>query len=454
MNFNSTPCMGTNGASEANNKGSKLDENLDRLLWSDCPEEEYVKKILHEDAGSLTIADENVPTDVDTGRIIVQYGNQEDCNSEAVIQAVHTISQIEGTGRSGYEGQPLDFGRESVTEEKHEPLSTEVRVVGNSSVWSGRSIVCDQGLSSDAEVTLDEMHKEFDQEEELVLRDILHEQAEHTISASPVRNPAGKSPLAKALYGSNEARSSNESIAGQDTIAEIVMDLENGELIDPAEDGTYRSWTDFNPIACSVASGPTPNLSRRSTQQRFVNDDSSVGSWTEDIQVIIKERLEVTDDTGTVANQNTFVSSLSNDTFGRQPKNRTNQPAQPEPLPWWIVAETAPFEESGHSSANSKNTQSQQNGLPQGDEQRTPIIAFISTRGNGDLEASSPGRKDEASKHELATSSKQGFLGFLRRSVKENAAVRQLLLLSAVFLAAFIALGVVILIQSRNEDVP
>lgn len=446
MKINAEPSKGTHIVLlGTNDKGSKSDENLDRNVWNDCPQEEK-----------------------DVKQILVNNSNQEGYIHEGVIMTIQKISDDEATyeyddcnDRTIVDEQEL-LGRESaITSNQKLPKQIEVQVVGTTSLWTGRSMLCDEGVCSDADVTLDEMHKEVDQEEELVLRDILDIHTEEkNIKAPEHRNPTGNSRLAPAMYGSSDAGSIVGSIAGQETIREIIMHLEDGEPIGPTDEATYRSWTEFNPIAGSVASGPANCLPSRgmphrpNTAPRFVNDDCSVGSWTEDMQVIVNKRLQdVTDDTGTVANQNTLVSSLSNDTFGLQPRPRMNQAALPEPLPWWIVAEAGPFEEEDHPPpSNGKSTESHKNRSPQGDGRPTTSFSGIDGDVGGDLEAPAPRYCDRTSKQEPKISSRKSSCGFLRRSVKESATVRRLFLLSAVFLAAFIALGVVILLQSRNGD--
>lgn len=143
---------------------------------------------------------------------------------------------------------------------------------------------------------------------------------------------------------------------------------ENSAASNPDE-RTHRTWPAFRPIAKSVDS-PEASDAGNTNGNRFVSDDTSVGSITEDIEVVIaKHRKRLEDEVGEIQSlskggmskegTNTMVSSLSFDATQyakaraklgiEDPDQAELQSADVEDLTqeesegWWVQAEKMLF---------------------------------------------------------------------------------------------------------------
>jgi len=173
--------------------------------------------------------------------------------------------------------------------------------------------------------TIDELYIESERQEESYLNTILGRipaEAEATAAATRSTNTIRKG-VHKTFQDRQGSTTTNEndSLAGNETIDRVVAQMMElgGSVEEIQQDNPERgNWTDFAPIAASVTT-PMGSIAENINDDdqrtnRFVSDDTSVGSISEDIEVIVanhKKRLE--DEVGAIHNmeKDTMVSSLS-----------------------------------------------------------------------------------------------------------------------------------------------
>ena len=360
------------------------------------------------------------------------------------------------------------------------------------------------------ELTVDEMIQELEQTEEEILFNILNAdqdlEMEYDQDSSLLLSPASQSKkklsLARAMNpkyknGTDELSMNQQSMIGEQTVDNILLNMEDDELIEHVEDGTLKSWKHFNPIARSVVShqqSTTPsalireaaadmiNATMRRRKTYFVDDDTSVGSWTDEIEIVVKEKQskkkstgDGNDDGGTLGNQtniNTLVSSLSDTFYGsRNPGQQYQQGLEStkEERLWWVQAGQTPAAHNNNNNNTRTTTPIKSNNIGGGnkgepkapptpstynsdfhvkssssdDDYPPPPLPSIQTRTRKSFDAST----DKLTKNDDGGDDKSYCCHFMVQAIQDNPSIRLLVILAAVGFLIFTGLAVIILVK-------
>ena len=379
---------------------------FEKLLWSESTEEEYLKQMVgrktpegSDDEGGF---DDEKLDDTATlpGAIKAMEGLKID-DEASIVQRRHVRSSLETMLRLGdCDSSDSSEGSPRIEEEDDD----------------------------DGNNTVDEMIEASEREEETNLHNILGripanaepepKSAATSTSTKEIRKTINrtfrdgkKKSLTDTMNNDFHSKAKtkqqwdgNDSLAGNETIGKIVTHMMDGgnSTAESYDDRTLRSWTDFQPIAGSVAT-PIGQQSFGNYGNKFVNDDTSVGSISEDIEVIVaKHKKQLDDEVGEIQNmelervgaaaaaaasttttsniQDTMVSSLSFDAtyyaqvrsqLGVMPSHAEDEDTtiefddeeekdieQGETEDWWVQAERIPTEQT-----SSDKTPSPQNSV-------------------------------------------------------------------------------------------
>ena len=502
-NSGGSPAVGADQQSDA----------LDRLLWSGSTEEEYLKQIVGRDDIDCDESEEDqAETSTLPGAIkaMDKIHVDEDASLDASLdnRYIHTLERI------------LRFVKKK---EVHESDSE------NKTSRDQNELV--ESHDNDDNFTVDEMIEESEREEETNLNNILERIPANTgamltssssaaTSTKTIRMNVGKtvekreaaSPpsssnkksLTKTMNNSfsskKNIRDGNDSLAGNETIGKIVTRmLESGNSTDRGEEErTLRSWTDFQPIAGSVAT-PTGkngiNEYHSSDGNKFVHDDTSVGSISEEIEVIVAKHKEQFDDEASAnktkgderTGKDTMISSLSFDgtyqartrtAMGAMPPTDENTATDPpsskvegedsdedvekgESEPWWLKAERLPTIQTKSSDETPSPRSSIGKAKEAPDTPSTIRIIGLATPTNSEIDEDEFDDDRNASKSGANSHPKWGRLAFLKRaSIKYGSFYTRLILTASAMLVLSIILVIAVsaklnrLAEEANEPPP
>jgi len=319
---------------------------FDKLLWSDSTEEEYLQQMI---GGKNFDSNEDEEEQAETSTLPGAIKAMDDIN-------VHESASINNRFLSKSLERILRFGKKEELQEsdiRSDSARDELDLVGSN--------------NDDDNNTVDEMIEESERQEETYLNNILEiipassdslltEPSAEMTSTKDIRinisktvqsrevslaNYSKKKSLTGAMNNDSSSsrsrrnrRDANDSLAGDETVGKIVTHIMDGgnSTAEGEEERTLRSWTDFQPIAGSVAT-PLDKSSNNNNNNggatdiddgnnKFVSDETSVGSITEEIQVIVAKHKMELDEVGGIQNMavgeagtllNTMISSLSAD---------------------------------------------------------------------------------------------------------------------------------------------
>jgi hypothetical protein len=369
-------------------------------------------------------------------------------------------------------------------------------------------------VSLGGDLTLNQMIREVEQQEEDFLfgndnPDAVNNKTGQQLVSDHQRNgpstyhnllPVKRSLLAAMNAGSDD-KSTLESLAGQDTVNDILLKMEDDSFpskYDHMEEGTIRTWTNFNPIATSIVSAPvdvdnceynyddnqtapsqTPSqLIRESTtdmiaaaaaagvgpekhghgkgpatsatrKNYFVDDETSVGTFEQEIEVVVKNKHSDSQNDGdnasddSIGNQNTMVSTLSFDeTYYRM---RAGVALPTDEAPWWVAAERVPNASALPNKENSSNS----NGTPRPHERADIKVPATPTTWNSAINSDLTGAEVHCPPN-LQGKSKDG--QFLMEAIQGRNWIRWTIVLSALCFAAVAVLLVLMLLDEMNQD--
>lgn len=415
---------------------------FDKILWSDSTEEEYLKQIVGDTFfGGDESKEEQGETSTLPGAIKAMDDIFVDENASLATRDLSTLERI------------LRLGKEK----KVNGSNTNTCAARDETDIAG-------GDDNDDNCTIDEMIEESEREEETNLNNMF-ERIPATSDSVPTAPPGSmtstkiirmkinksvdernaslancskKKSLTSAMNNnfssgpSRSGRDANDSLAGDETIGKIVTHMIDGgnSTVEGEEERTVRSWTDFQPIAGSVATpkdkksyGNNDNGDAAiitDTNNKFVNDETSVGSISGDLEIIVKKSKREVDDEGTAIKDNageeagtllnTMVSTLTHDqtyslsdrSLGKTAFNDKNAAITPpasdeedddkdndvekgEAEPWWMQAEkfpTTPIRASTPSPQSSIGKSKEAPGTPS-----TFVIVGMATSNTSDIDS-------------------------------------------------------------------
>jgi hypothetical protein len=328
-------------------------------------------------------------------------------------------------------------------------------------------------------VTIDRIIQAAEQEEDELLDDIL---VDHGIVINqatgqqqgtvPWSQPKRVRNLSRALHGTNYTNQQSRgdvpgvsdqegvdqvSLAGQTLVDRIVLQMEEGDVptdLDDDKEGnaTVRSWTDFNPIASSVASASRYQSRQQQQLQGSHNDD---------------DEDDGDNDSSTFGERNTMVSSLSDgDTYLK--RHIIFDKNQDTATPWWVDA-LAPPNVGEHKGLNEENGAVTPTGPMLVLKSRPP--ATPSTQNSTNVQGSDGVDKSSgifgssmrvkrmsgrvASQKDLWKTNRRhptGPCGFIRRKARSSRSFRWLLATAVLLLVGFVVLAVVAFVTSQNNN--
>jgi hypothetical protein len=485
-----------------------LDDGLCSMAWTEYPVDEYSKEDLKE---------EEVYNQEPSSKSlrIDKHGNSNKAvddiyNDDDLPNAIKLMDEITLGEKPKERPLPIPPLKKGVLEQFFSPTISQP-LVQSLEISNYRPAVDAMGLdqaSMPEDLTVNHMIHEMEQQEEELMfgptneeglgfsnsrSDNVEKEDNKHGSGINILTPVRRS-LLPAMHAGRDDSIMDESLAGSNTVNEIILKMENDDtyakMVDQLEDGTIRTWTNFNPIARSVASrvveidGSNENESSPSaplpaadntlrgmqkqsaaiTKSYFVDDDTSVGSIKGGIEVVVKKRRSRSGDHENDAdtmvsygNQNTLVSSLSYDeTYYRLGRHHQlgALPTTEEEPPFLVADQRVPdaADKFGKDNGNgSKNMPSPQNSI-------MPKLPIAQTTFSIEFDfdtihfptASADQQKRESSKS-LSYPEKRGFCEFTTDALRNNKMVRCLVLLSSLFFAAFAGLGVVMLTTEQSQ---
>jgi hypothetical protein len=325
-------------------------DDFEKRLWSDSTEEEYLKQIVGEgksvDSNDYDYEDEEQGESSTLPGAIKAMDDIKVDENASLIESRHLSSTLERVLRFGKKKEPHERDR------RRNSTRDKSGLVGNN-----------HHDDDDDNNTVDEMIEASEREEETNLNNILERILANSDSVLPtdplaaavstkdirmnisktlqdreasLTNYSKKKSLTSTMNNSfsskRRMRDDNDSLAGNETIGKIVTHMMDGgsSIKGGEEERTLRSWTDFQPIAGSVATpmgknSINTNISKNSdANNKFVDDETSVGSISEEIEVIVaKHNRQLDEEVGAIKNMvkreavtipnNTMISSLSFD---------------------------------------------------------------------------------------------------------------------------------------------
>ena len=500
------------------------EENENKTVWTDHPEEEYFKTLLREQQqeqqqGQLQQNPEprqDPPLKTRRGKRQKKNLNDHDDDDDddsslpnaiklmdtISIDDKHTKSAKDAAAASRQKQQSKKkkkadaleklFGDQQNHDHQPPPAPPQVKTIDDDNDKATEKVsVCEDDF------TINQMIREVEQQEEAFwFGATATATTPATNSLGQEQQPSSSLPttstlhtikrsLLHAMNAGVDDKSTNDSLAGNETVNNIIGNMENESVAVDDETRTYQSWNNFQTMAASVATGYLTRHTTASRQSYFVNDETSVGSSDhseENMEVVIRKKASSTldkqrpltrehsqDDGGTeedgsLGNANTLVSSLSYDEtyfrVGQLPPGAL-PPTQEEETPWWILAEQLPATDSKTSSTGSKATPEQSKHVPITTATTTKELPQTPSTVNSDgieLQLANDDAPWTPLDHQdLQLQSKQkekesSRSCFLLDALRKNNAVRYVLLASAIFFAVFAGLGIAMLITDSSEE--
>ncbi|KAG7367594.1 two component regulator [Nitzschia inconspicua] len=490
-------------------KDTVTDDGLNSLAWTESPEEDYLKQVVKEEnkrqqqeispklAGSPLAGPNHHGTSA--GHV-----NNDDDDLPNAIKLMDVIS-VEAKPKRPPPPPPAKPVQNSTldkifgtTSSASKPQSQTLKVTKDDTVDLALD---DSSLPEDR--TINQMIHEMEQEEENRMfgeSNSVKEDGRTSMSTSFIRRS-----LLAAMNAGRDDKSTNESLAGQNTVNDIIMKMEQGdnESImmmnnNHVDDGTIRTWTNFHPIARSVYSQDiqmedveddqtTPSALlqeamasmiaakgtgtavesdtlEQSTPTRknfFVTDDTSVGSFTDEVEIAFQQKrnrnYDQENDAATMmsyGNQNTMVSSLSYDgTYYRLAQQRAAAlPTTKEETPWWSV-DTEHGTPAGNlvPEQNQNDNNNMKTSSPVNSIQMKQPMTPSTYNSDAHLEIPHPLSAPTLISYKKGTK-EAGACNFFCRALRDNKIIRLLILISALCFAAFAGLGIVILLQEQGNE--
>lgn len=490
------------------------DKGLNKLVWMEAPEEEYLRQILKEEENRQRgETSKHVPKDPVAPSLEATKSSSRNSWYDDLPNAIKLMVDISVNVHPMHQSRPKSARNGGALEKifgvKPATASASEERCGSDEQALG------EGLSYlPDDLTVNQLIQQMEQEEE---NDLFGAESESEKKCnenfarkafdSSIFSPIRRSLLPAMNAGSDDT-STNESLAGQNTVNDIVLKMVDGEdkeesrRMDRQGEKAARRWTDFNPIARSVftqdlpveegsETSPSTVVQRQeatadivgavattvsdkialqdpvSTKKKtfFVDDDTSVGSINDKIEVVFKRKPrrnydQEKNDGATFGNLNTVVSSLSHDEtyfkLGHQPP--AVLPVHQEESQWCIGAEKGVA--AGIKAGKKTNSI---NGTPKGPDNSVKMKQPMTpSTHNSELlywETLDPpfGNSDSAYTNDIEAAAARkkatGSGNFLWQSLRASSMVRCLVLLSAIFFAAFVGLGVTMLMQERSPRV-
>jgi len=327
---------------------SHLADTSDKLLWGDSTEQEYLKHFIGNEG-----FEENEKDEAESSRLSGAIKAMDNVNIEendSILEYLKLANEEQG------EASTLPDAIKAMDDiQVDEDASLVQRRYGNSTMerilrlgrkaevceGQSKSIPATDGTgviqecyANDDNNTVDEMIEESEREEETNLNNILDRIPVNSLlksssvtsstknirmnlsktiqdrEISPCRHSKRKS-LVNTMnnsFSKTRIRNDNDSLAGDETVGKIVthiMDESESHTVGD-EERTLHSWTDFRPIANSISTpigqssiendDNVKNTDVTSTSNKFVSDETSVGSISEEIEVIVSKHRKMLDD--------------------------------------------------------------------------------------------------------------------------------------------------------------
>lgn len=315
----------------------KDSDSFEKLLWSNSTEDEYLKQMVGYLKQGKTGPNDTTANDK-SGAIQAKVDRKVDKN--ASVKKKHWNSSLEKMIRKSKvqqrSAESVDSdSRSGVYTNRSDAYSMDAYSLdaytsrSDASTFSGsddhyqRYLVETINLDREEKDTVDQMIEETEREEELERNQILEQivtefesesgapSDDHQERSTPSTKDiiesvvntyeGSKKKTLKGTMNNNHDEKSieNDSLAGNETIDNIVTNIMDAASSD---DGMTRSWTDFDPIARSVATQEkndeeeVASESKATRKNKFVMDDTSVGSISDEIELIVEQYTKQLDD--------------------------------------------------------------------------------------------------------------------------------------------------------------